>query len=233
MYENISRATGESQEGTFVEDDDPSHYCNPPPCGLTVQKGCEIPPPPPPAGKCDGKLQQFTMIWDGADGIAISGPANDAPGGIVDPGDEVTFFGPFSDNDVVVNVDGGTSTFHVSCSDKDMDGDTATNEDQQQVSPFGRDCGKFQGNGKGSRGINQWLLEGFVDKEGAVLDCTVPTGGPIVSSCEFFDEPVNCETAGKPPSSRCVTWAVVAPATTRRAASPTAPVVSTTRLRSR
>ena len=65
----------------------------------------------------------------------------------------------------------------MSCSDKDMDGDTTTNEDQQQVSPFGRDCGKDQGDGKGDSGfINQWLLEGFVDNEGAVLDCTTESG---------------------------------------------------------
>jgi len=85
----------------------------------------------------------------------------------------VTFFGPFSDNDVVVTiVGGGESVFHVSCSDKDMDGDTATNEDEVQVSPLGRDCGKSQGNGKGSSGVNDWLLEGFVDKNNDVLDCT-------------------------------------------------------------
>ncbi len=185
----------------------PSHYCNTPPppdCGLTVFKACEVlPPPPPPAGQCNGKLQQFTMIWNGADGIQVSGPQNDAPNGIVNNGDEVTFFGPFSSNDVLVNIDGlGTSTFHVSCSDDDMDGDTESNDDQQQVSSFGRDCGKFQGNGKGSSGINQWLLEGFVDNEVQVLDCTT-SPGPLVSSCEFFSEPVNCENPGKPEN---LTW---------------------------
>lgn len=199
MYENMAKATGESEAGTFVEDTDPSHYCNPPPppeCGLTVQKGCAIlPPPPPPAGKCSGKLTQLTMIWDGANGTSVNGPGFN---GSVDNGDEVTFSGPFSNNDVLVSVDGGTSKFHVSCSDKDMDGDTATNEDQQQVSSFGRDCGKFQGDGKGSTGINTWLLEGFIDADGAVLDCTIPTGGPIVSSCEFFATTVDCDSAGKP-----------------------------------
>jgi len=195
LYENISRVMAQSESGTPVQDQDPSHYCNPPPppdCGLTVLKGCEIPPPPPPApGKCEGRLTQLTMIWDGTSGTLVNGPGFN---GTVNNGDEVVFQGPFSDNDVVVNVGSGTSTFHTSCSDKDMDGDTETNEDQQQVSTFGRDCGKFQGNGKGDSGINQWLLEGFIDDDGAVLDCTVPTGGPIVSSCEFFAEPVSCET---------------------------------------
>ena len=76
-YENLGMvmATGNSTNVT-VEDNDPSHYCNPPPpppCGLTLEKGCEIPPPPPPSvGKCDGKLKQFTMIWDGAGPIDIA-----------------------------------------------------------------------------------------------------------------------------------------------------------------
>ena len=149
-------------------------------CEVEIEKTCCIPPPPPPpAGKCEGKLQEFTMIWDGAGAIGVSGVANDAPGGVVNPGDTVSFFGPFSDNDVVVTIDGrDESVFHVSCSDKDMDGDTATNEDQGQVSPLGRDCGKFQGNGKGSSGVNEWLLEGFVDKNNDVLDCTPPDPDP-------------------------------------------------------
>jgi hypothetical protein len=170
-------------------------------CGLVVEKGCELPPPPaPPEGKCDGKLQQFTMVWTGGP-ITVSGPANDAPGGQVGNGDEVTFFGPFSNNDVIVGLSGaqnGESKFHVSCSDRDMDGDTTTNEDQQQVSSFGRDCGKFQGDGKGSSGINDWLLEGFVDNGGATLDCSTDTGGPLASVCEFNAIPVSCDTVGKP-----------------------------------
>jgi hypothetical protein len=30
LYENMGTATGETPRGDFVEDDDPSHYCNPP-----------------------------------------------------------------------------------------------------------------------------------------------------------------------------------------------------------
>ena len=33
-----------------------------PACDLTVEKGCQIPPPAAPDGKCEGKLQQFTMV---------------------------------------------------------------------------------------------------------------------------------------------------------------------------
>ena len=107
----------------------------------------------------------------------------------------MTFFTDGSTNDTIVNISGsvfGQSTFHVSCSDKDMDGDTSTNEDQQQVSPVGRDCGKDEGNGKGSSGINTWLLEGFVDKSNAVLDCTVD-GGIGTASCEFQAVAADCK----------------------------------------
>ncbi|MDH3552238.1 MAG: hypothetical protein OER22_06445 [Gammaproteobacteria bacterium] len=205
LYENMGKATGQTVAGDFVEDIDPSHYCNPPVCGLTVVKGCELPPPPPPpAGQCDGKLQQYTVIWNGAGpiNIAVGEGLTGSSQASVAPGDEVTFFTDGSTNDTIVNISGavsGQSTFHVSCSDDDMDGDTSSNADQQQVSPFGRDCAKDQGDGKGKSGfINQWLLEGFVDKNGDVLDCTVPTGGPIVSSCEFHAMPASCDTVGKP-----------------------------------
>ncbi len=202
-YENLGTVTalGETTN-LMVKSDDPSHYCNPlppPPCGLTLEKGCEIPPPAlPSVGKCKGKLQQFTMIWDGADDTPIGRvPLNNA-GRFVDNGEEVTFLGPFSNNDVVVDVGSGQSKFHVSCSDKDMDGDSATNEDQDQVSPVGRDCGKNQGDGKGSSGINEWLLEGFVDKESAVLDCTL-SAEVGDSSCTFQAIPADCDFPNKKP----------------------------------
>ncbi|MDH3547594.1 MAG: hypothetical protein OEN22_10865, partial [Gammaproteobacteria bacterium] len=102
LYENMARATGESQEGTFVQDIDPSHYCNPPVCGLTVVKGCELPPPPPaPVGQCDGKLQQVTVIWNGAGpiNIAVGEGLTGSSQASVAPGDEVTFFTDGSTND--------------------------------------------------------------------------------------------------------------------------------------
>jgi hypothetical protein len=119
------------------------------------------------------------------------------------PGDEVTFTTDGSTNDTIVNISGavsGQSTFHVSCSDEDMDGDTSTNKNQQQVSPIGRDCGKFQGHGKGSTGINDWLLEGFVDKSNAVLDCTSDPGLGV-SSCEFQAVAADCDFPNKDPDT--------------------------------
>ena len=77
---------------------------------------------PTTGGKCAGKLAEFTVIWTG-DTINVSGTSNDAPGGVVNNGQAVTFSGPFSVNDVIVDIGGsisGYSKFHVSCSDEDF-----------------------------------------------------------------------------------------------------------------
>ena len=91
------------------------------------------------------------MIWPANGGtINISGIANDAPGGVVNPGQRVTFNGPFSSNDNFLTITGavsGQSVFHVSCSDDDMDGEN-TNDVQPQLPGKAQDCGKFEGNGK-------------------------------------------------------------------------------------
>ncbi|MGB5413479.1 MAG: hypothetical protein WBN01_02445, partial [Polyangiales bacterium] len=149
----------------------------------------------------------YTVIWNGAGPIDISvgdgliGLMTSTSSGMeatVARGDEVTFFTDGSTNDTIVIIsDLGTSTFHVSCSDGDMDGDTTTNDDQEQVSPFGRDCGKDQGDGKGDSGVNTWLLEGFVDDDGAVLDCT--TGNDAGDTvCAFNAIPADCDNPDKP-----------------------------------
>jgi len=172
------------------------------PCGLEVAKTCALPPPPSAAdAKCEGKLKEFTVIWNGAGpiDIAIGDGLVDSSASSANPGDAVTFFTDGSTNDTIVNIAGvGQATFHVSCSDKDMDGATETNEDQEQVSPVGRDCGKDQGDGKGDPGfINQWLLEGFVDDSGDVLDCTVDDeGGETL--CAFNAIPASCDFPEKP-----------------------------------
>jgi hypothetical protein len=208
MYENYGLVSANGEvSGEFVEDDDPSHYCNPPPgCELTIEKTCALPPPPTTGNdaKCQSKLQSFTMEWDGALGTAISmasGGGSNNSGGSVNPGDVVTFTGPFSSNDVVVNVDGGTSKFHVSCSDEDMDGWTDTNRDQQQLPGETRDCGKNQGDGKhtaGAGGINDWLLVGFTDAAGDVLNCGAVNPTPGDTECVILPTEVSCATQGKP-----------------------------------
>ncbi|MBK7234870.1 MAG: hypothetical protein IPI02_04260 [Sterolibacteriaceae bacterium] len=201
-YDNTGTVTAVGDpSGTSVEASNPSHYCNPKPptCDLTLKKTCEIVQPPSSNwASCKGKLQLFTLIWPSTAGtINISGIANDAPNGVVNPGQKVTFSGPFSSNDLFLNISGavsGQSNFHVSCSDKDMDGLTSTNLSQQQVAGKAQDCGKFEGDGKGKTGINTWLLDGLVDADGKVLNCS-PEPTPPTSSCSFQpDEPPSCGT---------------------------------------
>ena len=164
----------------------------PPDCNLEIDKQCRVETPPQvPFDKCEGKLQQFTVIWTGGS-IVISGLPNDAPNGQVNTGQEVTFFGPFDSNDVIVDLDGATpdqSKFHVSCSDVNFN------------SPD--DCGKSAGNGKSDDNNfnNGWILEGFIDKDGLVLDCNASNGdGDFSQNCEFEKQLVNCETFDKPTS---------------------------------
>ncbi len=179
-------------------------------CDIEVTKSCEL-PPPPPAGdaKCEAKLQEVTVIWNGA------GPIDITPGvGIIgtsassaSPGDVITLFTDGSTNDTIIEISGsivGESTFHISCSDKDMDGWTETNEDQEQVSPLGRDCGKDQGDGKGGSGfINQWLLEGFVDANGDELDCS-PDPGDTTTTCDIQSIVADCKYPTDKPE--VLTW---------------------------
>jgi len=170
---------------------------DPPGCGLGLVKTCEVvTPPPPPLAECDGKLQSFTLIWNGSGNITVDGIANDA-GGVIEPTDEVTFFGPFPSNDNFLTISGaviGESKFHVSCSDEDMDGET-----DNPLYPS--DCGKAAGDGKGTNGgfINDWLFEGLTDASGQVVDCspavTVPT-----SSCEFDATVASCDTLPEKPT---------------------------------
>jgi|GEM_PF-2926837 len=164
----------------------------PPNCDLVVDKTCKIETPPPATfDKCRGKLQEFTVTWTGGD-INISGLPNNAPNGDVTTGQHVTFFGPFSSNDVFINITGavsGQSKFHMSCSDEDFN------------SPD--DCGKLAGNAKSTSGfINEWKLEGFVDAENTVLECSSDSAGdfPVQQSCSFTPELASCDLLGKPTS---------------------------------
>jgi len=156
-----------------------------PNCDLQVNKTCLIPTPPPqvPEGKCDGKLAEFSIIWNGDGAIKVSGPMNDALNGDVVKGQRVTFYGPFSNNDVFVDISGsvsGQSVFHVSCSDPQF----STPEH----------CGLPAGNGKsdGAQFINDWLLDGWVDNSDAVLMCSGQTGGtpefPTEENCAIVSD---------------------------------------------
>jgi len=168
----------------------------PPQCDLDIDLLCRVEPQPSTIGdKCEGKLQQFTVVWNGPGPVNIDAVnmGTTSASGPVNNGDEVTFFGPYDSNDVEVTISGavsGESKFHVSCSDDDFN------------SPD--DCGKLAGDGKGTDSglLNLWLLEGFIDANGDVLDCNPdPNGGEFSQNCSVvLPPPPDCESLGKPTS---------------------------------
>jgi len=145
-----------------------------PGCFATDEVTVQGLPPPPPPFECDGKIIELTMIWDGTQAIRVKAWKGNVGSTLladidnVNVGDEITipdYAG--APNDVIWELyDAGTenkfgeSKFHLSCSDKDMNGP--------------EDCGKPQGDGKKNddKYINDWLLEGLVDSAGGILDCT-------------------------------------------------------------
>ena len=164
-------------------------------CDLGIDVLCRVEPQPSTmvGDKCSGKLQQFTLVWDGPDGVYIDSVnmGTTSTSGPINNGDTVTMSGPYSSNDVILDISGavsGQSTFHVSCSDDNFNSDD--------------DCGKLAGNGKddASSMLNMWMLEGFIDADGDVLDCN-PGGnmGEFTQNCSI-NEPVapSCDTLGKP-----------------------------------
>lgn len=136
----------------------------------------------PPLGSFDCKaakpLDKLVLIWDGVGTVAIKAWKGAVGSTLllsdtsVAPGDVVTITGyAGAPNDVTIEIftaggfttKTGESTFHLSCSDPDMNGI--------------EDCGKVQGDGKGVAGkVNTWTLEGM-GGNGQDLDCTP---GPIV-----------------------------------------------------
>jgi hypothetical protein len=145
-------------------------------------------PPPPPFGDCTTDITELSMVWNGnVDNVTVRAYYGNAGTSTllatvtgVDRGETVKVGGyANSQNDVfweIFSAAGaklGTSTFHVSCSDGDMDGESG-NSVQPQVAPYNNDCGKWEGNGKGTIAnmLNAWILEGMVDADG-VLKCNV------------------------------------------------------------
>jgi hypothetical protein len=200
-FDNTATVSGNGAgSGDFVEATDPACVKCVEECALQVDKKCLPPPPPGLPGKCKGKIKEFTMKWTGPDTIVLSnfdGIAVKSPGdNTVGPDEEVTFIRTLDQNDVFVDVSGlGQSSWHLSCSDDDMDADTNTNQEQDQVSiPPGQDCFKFQGNNKDKAGfVNLWTLEGLVDAEDKVLDCTPDPGDGGLDECTVtLTPPTTC-----------------------------------------
>jgi len=173
-----------------VEADGACLCAAPPVCSIQVDKKCVVPRAPAPAGgECDGKVTQLTLIWTGTTAVQVAGQRTDKS--IVQPGEELTLFGPFDGNDQVLQLQGGgvggSSTFHMSCSDDDMNGP--------------EDCGKLQGNGKKSNeGINLWVLEALISEKGGGFDCNTSPIAPEEGQdeCVLLSAiPPSCDT-GKP-----------------------------------
>ena len=124
--------------------------------------------------ECTKPIDELTMIWNGTQPIRIKAWKGKVGRSVlmadsnndIAVGDEVTVNGyAGSPNDVIWEIFAadtgekiGESTFHLSCSDKDMNGP--------------EDCCKPQGDGKKNKSnyINDWLLEGMVDKTSS-FDC--------------------------------------------------------------
>ena len=169
-----------------------------PRCDLSIDLTCDVPRPVNNNYECDKPIDSLTMIWSGNQNITVNAwkgevgsqlLANRAP---VNAGGELSVSGyAGSPNDVTWEIFAangnklGESVFHLSCSDKEMDGP--------------EDCGAPQGNGKKNASglINDWLLEGIVDQSGA-LNCTSDTPDfPTMQSCSVTPSNTGCEQ-GKP-----------------------------------
>jgi len=112
-------------------------------------------------------IDSLTMIWNGPDvgAVDVISPTGDTASGVT-KGTEVTFTGlaPYA-NDVEWTIAdagagvSGISTFHISCSDGDMNGP--------------EDCGLPEGDGRDNNaGLNLWLFEGMAGLNGIALDCS-------------------------------------------------------------
>jgi hypothetical protein len=197
-FENVATASGQAADtGAQVSDSDPSNLiCES--CDIAVEKFCSVERPKKDDFVCkDAKpLTSLTLIWNGPSGVDVSTEAGESFNDVQN-GDELSFQ-TGDDKDFEIWVSGavdGESTFHLSCSDDDMNGP--------------EDCGKAQGNGKGSSGLNLWLLEG-IGGEGQSLDCSPEPVDPgdQAEQCEveIADEACfDCKDA-KPLTSLTLIW---------------------------
>jgi uncharacterized repeat protein (TIGR01451 family) len=113
-----------------------------------------------------------SLIWDGEQPVDVFMESGETFLN-VQPSNKITFQEAGTGNDVEMTIylAGtsqviGTSVFHVSCSDDELDGP--------------EDCGTNQGNGKGNDAgkINDWLLDGMIGERGS-LACALPNSGVV------------------------------------------------------
>ena len=161
-------------------------------CTLQVEKTCEIATPPQPEVLTCNDLKDVTglaMIWNGVDGVTITTELGQVISD-VNNGDLVLLNTPKDQtgNDVDVTISGavnGSSQFHISCSDNEMNGY--------------EDCGTAQGNGKDNKSylLNDFIFGGMTGQNGQF---TCPQAQ---ASGGFPTESVQCEFTPQEEAASC------------------------------
>ena len=148
------------------------------------------------SGKCSGKITALDLIWDGPQAeVRVTGQQTSSSNGVVSKGESIKLLNLNGDNDQTITVSDlsgnviGTSTFHISCSDDDMNSID--------------DCGKRQGNGKkNDSGLNEWILDGLESGGGTSFQCGV--GLPVDGSLRALNtiETLGGKSKGKDNKSK-------------------------------
>lgn len=144
-------------------------------CGLAVDQKCVVTAPPPSSNfSCSAAkpINELSMIWNGTQTVDVRAWKGSVGSTLlatvtnVAPGAKVVVTGyAGAPNDVIWEIFAagttnklGESTFHLSCSDDNMNGP--------------EDCGAIQGDGKGKTGfLNLWTFDGMAGN-GQRLSCS-------------------------------------------------------------
>jgi len=110
----------------------------------------------------------LSMVWDGPSGVDVLTEGGQLFSNVQN-GNKITFNAAGLGNDVELALSGavnGSSKFHVSCSDQNMNGP--------------EDCGSNQGNGKDDDpgSTNDWLLDAMIGANGQ-FSCSLPNTGVV------------------------------------------------------
>ena len=113
-------------------------------------------------------ITALSMVWSGVSGVDIVTEVGQQFHNVQN-GNQITFDTEGAGNDVELTLNGGvngSSRFHISCSDQEMNG--------------AEDCGNNQGDGKGNDSFlnNQWLLDGMAG-DNSSFDCELPNTGVV------------------------------------------------------
>ena len=118
-------------------------------------------------------LTELSMVWNGANGTTVT-TAHGQVFENLQTGNQITFLVDRDayGNDYAVTLSGattGSSAFHLSCSDHDM-------EDEA-------DCGSAQGNNKNNESglVNSWLFDGMKGESGSFA-CNTANSGVVTAT---------------------------------------------------